>query len=114
MTDLNELTGAVVDSGIKIHSALGPGLLESAYEACLAYELRKRHLSERSKGRSFDQFPCCPSERRHQKNGEQLLKAVLCALCVLRGDCLQFFPLRRFTSSLDQSLQPTGETTHRR
>lgn len=29
---------------IKVHSALGPGLLDSAYEACLAYELRKRGL----------------------------------------------------------------------
>lgn len=29
---------------MKVHSALGPGLLESAYEACLAYELRQRGL----------------------------------------------------------------------
>jgi GxxExxY protein len=33
-----------VDAAIKVHSALGPGLLESAYQACLAYELRKRGL----------------------------------------------------------------------
>lgn len=32
----------VVDAALKIHTALGPGLLESAYEACLAYELKKR------------------------------------------------------------------------
>jgi GxxExxY protein len=32
----------VVDAAMKVHSALGPGLLESAYEACLAYELRTR------------------------------------------------------------------------
>ena len=32
----------VVDSAIKVHRALGPGLMESAYEACLAHELRKR------------------------------------------------------------------------
>ncbi|WP_367870704.1 GxxExxY protein [Luteolibacter sp. Populi] len=32
----------VVDAAFKIHSALGPGLLESAYEACLAHELTKR------------------------------------------------------------------------
>ena len=31
-----------MDSAIKVHKALGPGLLESAYEACLAHELRKR------------------------------------------------------------------------
>jgi GxxExxY protein len=40
----NEITGIVVDSAIKVHSALGPGLLESVYEACLAHELRKRGL----------------------------------------------------------------------
>ena len=32
----------VVDSAIAVHRALGPGLLESAYEACLAHELEKR------------------------------------------------------------------------
>ena len=32
----------MVDSALKVHSALGPGLLESAYEACLAYELAER------------------------------------------------------------------------
>ena len=31
----------VVDSAIRVHRELGPGLLESAYQACLAYELRK-------------------------------------------------------------------------
>jgi GxxExxY protein len=32
----------IVDSAIKVHRTLGPGLLESAYQYCLAYELRKR------------------------------------------------------------------------
>ena len=41
---INEVTGAVVDGAIKVHSVLGPGLLESAYQACLVYELRKRGL----------------------------------------------------------------------
>ncbi len=40
----NEITGIIVDSAIKVHSALGPGLLESVYEACLARELVKRGL----------------------------------------------------------------------
>lgn len=43
--ELNTITGEIIDSGIKVHSALGPGLLESAYLACLAYELRSRGLS---------------------------------------------------------------------
>ena len=46
--DLNNLSAAVIDSAIQVHRALGPGLLESAYEACLAYELRKRALGVQS------------------------------------------------------------------
>ncbi len=34
--ELNQISGAVVDSAIKVHTKLGPGLLESAYEACKA------------------------------------------------------------------------------
>lgn len=45
---LNLLSGVIVDAAFAIHSALGPGLLESAYEACLLYELRKRALSVES------------------------------------------------------------------
>ena len=41
----NELAKQVIDLCIKIHKALGPGLLESAYEDCLAYELNKKNLS---------------------------------------------------------------------
>jgi len=37
----NELTHKVIGCAMKVHSALGPGLLESAYEECLAYELSK-------------------------------------------------------------------------
>ena len=44
MKNSNLHSGQVVDSAIKVHSALGPGLLESAYETCLAYELEKRGL----------------------------------------------------------------------
>jgi GxxExxY protein len=40
----NEISKQVVDSAFKIHTRLGPGLLESVYEAVLAYELRKRGL----------------------------------------------------------------------
>jgi GxxExxY protein len=40
----NDISGAVVDAAMKIHSALGPGLLESAYAVCLKHELIKRGL----------------------------------------------------------------------
>mgnify|MGYP003701067131 CR=1 FL=1 len=43
--EINQVSGAIVDAAMKVHSALGPGLLESAYEACLIYELRKRSLT---------------------------------------------------------------------
>ena len=36
-----DLTPEIIGAAIKIHRRLGPGLLESAYEACLAYELEK-------------------------------------------------------------------------
>ena len=41
----NELSKIIVDCCFKIHSKLGPGLLESVYEEVLAYELRKNGLS---------------------------------------------------------------------
>ncbi len=43
--DINETSGAVVDSSMKVHSTLGPGLLESGYHGCLVYELQKRGLT---------------------------------------------------------------------
>jgi len=40
----NELSRLVIGGAMKVHSALGPGLLESAYEACLQYELMRLGL----------------------------------------------------------------------
>jgi GxxExxY protein len=40
----DEISHSVITAALKVHSALGPGLLESAYEACLAHELRKTGL----------------------------------------------------------------------
>jgi GxxExxY protein len=42
MKSIEEIATEVVDSCFKIHKELGPGLLESAYETCLDYELKKR------------------------------------------------------------------------
>jgi len=41
---LNEITEQIIGSAIDVHRALGPGLLESAYEACLMFELVSRGL----------------------------------------------------------------------
>jgi GxxExxY protein len=38
---INQVSGAVLDAALRVHSTLGPGLLESAYAACLTHELRK-------------------------------------------------------------------------
>ena len=42
---LNDITHEILDSAYKVHSNLGPGLLESTYQACLVYELRKKGLT---------------------------------------------------------------------
>ena len=49
--DLNKLSEVVIGASIEVHRELGPGLLESAYEACLAHELTSRGIAfERQKG----------------------------------------------------------------
>jgi GxxExxY protein len=39
---VNQVSGAIVSSAMHVHSVLGPGLLESVYQGCLAHELKKR------------------------------------------------------------------------
>ena len=40
----DDLARQVVDAALKVHKAMGPGLLESVYEACLAYELKSLNI----------------------------------------------------------------------
>jgi GxxExxY protein len=42
--ELDRIAHEIVDAAYRVHSELGPGLLESAYEACLVHELRKRKI----------------------------------------------------------------------
>ncbi len=42
--ELNEISEKIIGAAIQVHTTLGPGLLESTYEACLKYELQKRGL----------------------------------------------------------------------
>lgn len=42
--EINEITRRIIGCAIEVHKALGPGLLESAYEECLVYELQKAGL----------------------------------------------------------------------
>jgi GxxExxY protein len=49
--NINSITQKIIGSAITIHRELGPGLLESAYEACMAYELARLNLKvERQQG----------------------------------------------------------------
>jgi GxxExxY protein len=50
LDELNKITEAIIGAAIDVHKALGPGLLESAYQACLAFELMKQgHKVEQQK-----------------------------------------------------------------
>jgi len=42
--EINEITHEILDAAFKVHSELGPGLLESSYKTCLAYELKEKGL----------------------------------------------------------------------
>jgi len=55
---LDEITGAVVDAAMRIHTALGPGLLESVYEPCLNFNVP--HLRDGMK-RLVNHFPAAAS-----------------------------------------------------
>ena len=44
VANLHPTTSAVIDAAIKVHRVLGPGLLESVYQGCLAYELALRKI----------------------------------------------------------------------
>ena len=60
--DINELSSKIIGAAIEVHKALGPGLLESAYEECLCHELslqdmlfdRQKPLPVKYKGRKLD------------------------------------------------------------
>ena len=43
-----EIAKAILDSAFQVHTALGPGLLESVYEACMLHELKLRGISAKS------------------------------------------------------------------
>jgi GxxExxY protein len=50
LAELNKLTQQIIGAAIEVHRHLGPGLLESAYETCLAYELQELGLSFERQG----------------------------------------------------------------
>ncbi|KKL09505.1 hypothetical protein LCGC14_2565170, partial [marine sediment metagenome] len=60
--DINKLSSKIIGAAIEVHKALGPGLLESAYEECICHELsfqgvlfeRQKPLPLRYKGKTLD------------------------------------------------------------
>ena len=50
---LDEITGEIVDAAVKLHSGLGPGLLESIYEIVLLRDLQRRGLKLNDNGQSL-------------------------------------------------------------
>ena len=62
LIDINKLSGKIIGAAIEVHKALGPGLLESAYESCIYHELslggfsleRQKPLAVRYKGIKLD------------------------------------------------------------
>jgi GxxExxY protein len=54
--EIEKVASHIVDSAIRIHTALGPGLLESAYQRCLVYELHKRGFKTDSEIRLSIQY----------------------------------------------------------
>ncbi len=46
--EIESIAKTIVDAALKVHRALGPGLLESVYELCLAHELRRRGVQSES------------------------------------------------------------------
>ena len=97
-----EIGRAIISSAINVHLAVGPGLLESAYEACLIYELEKRRIRVQSQVSIPIRY-----EDLMIENGYRLdllvdgmvvveLKAVPAILPVDRGQLLSYLKLGGF------------------
>ena len=69
--DINDLTGQVIGAAIEVHKILGPGLLESAYEECLCWELEQRTIP-------FEREKQLPLEYRGQKLSKTYFVDFLC------------------------------------
>ena len=97
---------AVIGAAMRVHSAVGPGLLESAYETCLVYELEKHRIGVRSQVSIPIRY-----EELTIENGYRIdllvgglvvveLKAVPAILPVHRGQLLSYLKLGGFRLGL--------------
>jgi GxxExxY protein len=98
----NEIGDAIIASAMKVHSAIGPGLLESAYETCLHYELEKQGLPVRRQALipiRYEDLTIDNGYRIDLLVADRVvveLKAVDAILPVHRGQLLSYLRLGRF------------------
>ena len=101
MTD-EEIGHAIIGAAMKVHSALGPGLLESAYETCLIYELEKQRIAARRQVTvpiRYEELTIDNGYRIDLLVGDRVvveLKAVETILPVHRGQLLSYLKLGGF------------------
>ena len=97
-----EIGHAIIGAAIKVHSAVGPGLLESAYETCLIYELEKQGVPVRRQALipiRFEDLTIDNGYRADLLVGDRVvveLKAVESILPVHRGQLLSYLRLGGF------------------
>ena len=98
----NEIGTAIIVLAMKVHAAVGPGLLESAYESCLLYELEKRGLlvqRQVSMPLRYEDFIIDNGYRVDLLVGDRVvveLKALEAILPVHRAQLLSYLRLGRF------------------
>jgi len=98
----NEIDDAIIASAMKVHSSVGPGLLESAYETCMLYELEKQGMPVRrqvSVPIRYEDLTIDNGCRVDLLVGDRVvveLKAVEAILPVHRGQLLSYLRLGRF------------------
>ena len=102
MVTEEEIGHAIIGSAIKVHSVVGPGLLESAYETCLLYELENQNLPVRRQVMIPIRYEDLTIDNGYRVDllvGEQVLvelKAVEAILPVHRGQLLSYLRLGGF------------------
>jgi GxxExxY protein len=98
----NQIGDAIIASAMKVHSSVGPGLLESAYETCLIYELEKQRVSARRQVLvpiRYEDLTIDNGYRIDLLVGDRVvveLKAVDAVLPVHRGQLLSYLKLGGF------------------
>lgn len=97
-----EIGHTIIGAAIKVHSAVGPGLLESAYETCLLYELEMQHLPVRRQAQipiRYEQLTIDNGYRVDLLVAERVvveLKAIESVLPVHRAQLLSYLRLGGF------------------